>query len=159
MSSAASTLLADDEGEVAVMAATAVQASTTASVIEAMRSGRSVGPRMRRTVSRLLSHLHQLRTISKAAGPSGLFNPHVLVLNDSIRYEGFARLAATKHRDQMVKSYARLFELIDSVHDDGEGGEIDIIDPGKADELASYLRQLSAFLSDYLREEVTEPKD
>ena len=102
MSSAAGTLLATDDGEVAVMAATAVQASTTAGVIDAVRSGRPAGPRMRRTTSRLLSHLRQLKIMSEAAGASGLFNPHVLVLNDSVRHEGFARLAATKHREQIV---------------------------------------------------------
>lgn len=159
MSSAASTMLATDDGEAAVVAATAVQASTTASVIDALRAGRPAGPRMRRTVSLLLSHLQGLRTMSATAGPSGLFNPHVLVLNDTARHEGFARLAATRHRDEIVKNYARLFELIDSVSGNTESGEVNIIDPDGAEELATHLRELSAFLSYYLREEIGEPRD
>ena len=57
------------------------------------------------------------------------------------------------------KNYARLFELIDSVRDDRESGEIDIVDIEKANELAAYLRQLSAFLSEHLREEINETGD
>jgi hypothetical protein len=161
LSSAAGTAVTAEDGEVvSLMAATAVQASTTASVIRALQSGNdTVGPRMRRTVVRLLQHLEAAKGISEAAGPEGLFDPHTLVLKDAVRHESFARLAASGGRERIASKYNRIFDLTDALATDPESNEVVIADTEHASELADYLQSISILITDYIREELAQSEE
>jgi hypothetical protein len=161
MSSAAGATVAPEDREVIpTMAAMAVQASTTASVIRALQSGNNaIGPRMRLTVARFLRHLEAAKTVSEAAGPDSIFDLHTLVLEDAVRYESFARLAASNDRERIASNYSRIFDLADALTADSATDEIAISNTEHASELADYLQGLSVLITNYIREELAESEE